>query len=456
MNVIHLRDFTRGHEKNISEAFGWAVAAASSNDLPLIVDKGVWETGPIDIDRPCRIIFEEGAVLSMIPDVSLYRPCITRWEGADCFGFHPCFLIHDVSGVSISGKGVIEGNGKWWWDTANRKRDIQMEPVTPEEKELAALNPGFREMEGGGGGRESQFLRPDLFQIHSSSDIRIADITLQNSPFWTLHPIYSSDLEIADVTVHNPSDSPNTDGINIDSCHGVKLHGALVDVGDDGISMKSGCNESGIRRGMATYDVEVWDCTVLHAHGGFVIGSDSSGGVHDILVHDCRFIGTDRGIRMKTRRGRGGSVHDIHIRDIEMKDNLVAFTVNMYYRCGAYNRDDFSLEAREVSERTPGIRDITIERIHAEDCRVSLAFIAGLPESRADGLSISDSSLSLAGNGLEDTSLAELTEGLPGSICRGIRIRNGELTLRNTELSLPDKEKPFSEEDGGVVHIVNG
>lgn len=448
--MVHLRDFAL-HSENVATGIAEAVCEASRKNEPLIIDKGVWKTDPVDISVPVRIIFEDGAVLSMIPSVRLYRPCFTRWEGVDCYGFHPCFLIHDTSDVEISGNGIIEGNGSWWWETAEKKRNIQMEPVTDEEKELAALNPGFREMEGGGGGRESQFLRPDLFQIYNCRNISVSDITLQNSPFWTLHPVYSSSLDISSVSVRNPYDSPNTDGINIDSCHGVRVHGCTVDVGDDGISMKSGCNESGIRRALPTHDVEVCGCTVLHAHGGIVIGSDSSGGVHDVSVHDCRFIGTDRGIRLKTRRGRGGDVHDISISDIDIDGCLAAFTVNMYYRCGAYNPDDFSLNPRPVTERTPHIHDIVLRRIKARGCRSMIGFIAGLPESRADGIIIEGSSFSLASSSLESPSAAEMYSGLPEYDFRGVRIRHGELIIRNTEINLPEDERILIEDGGSAV-----
>ncbi len=448
--MVHLRDFTL-HCENAANGIAEAVFEASRKNEPLIIDKGVWKTGPVDISVPVRIIFEDGAVLSMIPSVRLYRPCFTRWEGVDCYGFHPCFLIHDTSDVEISGNGIIEGNGSWWWETAEKKRNVQMEPVTDEEKELAALNPGFRKMEGGGGGRESQFLRPDLFQIYNCRNISVSDITLQNSPFWTLHPVYSSFLDISSVSVRNPYDSPNTDGINIDSCHGVRVHGCTVDVGDDGISMKSGCNESGIRRALPTHDVEVCGCTVLHAHGGIVIGSDSSGGVHDVSVHDCRFIGTDRGIRLKTRRGRGGDVHDISISDIDIDGCLAAFTVNMYYRCGAYDPDDFSLNPRPVTERTPHIHGIFLRRIKARGCRSMIGFIAGLPESRADGITIEDSSFSLVSSGLEKPSSAEMYSGLPEYDFRGVRIRHGELVIRNTEINLPENERILIEDGGSAV-----
>ena len=448
--MVHLRDFTL-HCENAANGIAEAVFEASRKNEPLIIDKGVWKTGPVDISVPVRIIFEDGAVLSMIPSVRLYRPCFTRWEGVDCYGFHPCFLIHDTSDVEISGNGIIEGNGSWWWETAEKKRNVQMEPVTDEEKELAALNPGFRKMEGGGGGRESQFLRPDLFQIYNCRDISVSDITLQNSPFWTLHPVYSSFLDISSVSVRNPYDSPNTDGINIDSCHGVRVHGCTVDVGDAGISMKSGCNESGIRRALPTHDVEVCGCTVLHAHGGIVIGSDSSGGVHDVSVHDCRFIGTDRGIRLKTRRGRGGDVHDISISDIDIDGCLAAFTVNMYYRCGAYDPDDFSLNPRPVTERTPHIHGIFLRRIKARGCRSMIGFIAGLPESRADGITIEDSSFSLVSSGLEKPSSAEMYSGLPEYDFRGVRIRHGELVIRNTEINLPENERILIEDGGSAV-----
>ena len=180
------------------------------------------------------------------------------------------------------------------------------------------MNPDYRQQADGGGGRPFQFLRPPLMQIKDSSNITLRGITVQNSPFWTLHPLFSDHIVLEGVTVLNPYDAPNTDGIDIESSTDVKVLNCSVFVGDDGIALKSGSGPDGIRDNIPTKHIVIKNCTVRSAHGGAVIGSETAAEIADVLVEDCFFDGTDRGIRIKSRRGRGGHIHDAVFRKIRM------------------------------------------------------------------------------------------------------------------------------------------
>ena len=287
----------------------------------LVLFKGVYMTGPLTVHEDTRIEFEEGAVLKFIPDFSLYGPVYTRWEGVKCHCMHPCLYIDGARNVSITGKGTIDGSGQAWWDQANLRRNAADGPQTDIERMFASLNPGYEDQPGGGGGRQVQFLRPPLVQIHESSGVTIEGLTIVDSPFWTIHPVFSDHIVLRDLRIENPADAPNTDGIDIESCTDVVVESCFVHVGDDGIALKSGSGRSGIEDAAPTSRVAIRGCTVKAAHGGAVIGSETAAGIDHIEVSDCIFDGTDRGIRIKSRRGRGGSIHDLVFRNLTMNDN---------------------------------------------------------------------------------------------------------------------------------------
>jgi polygalacturonase len=356
----------------------------------LRVGPGVWRTGPLELFSHTTLLLDEGAVISFIPDTERYGPVFTRWEGVECYGMHPCLFADKQEDIAIMGKGVLDGNGQVWWEMLREKRRRgQSVPETPEEMTLARLNTSYQSQPSGGGGRGIQFLRPPLVQFFKCAHLRLEGITLRNSPFWTLHPVYCRSLAISGVKIVNPADAPNTDGIDIDSCEDVLIKDCHVAVGDDGIVLKSGSGEDGMRVGMPCRRVTVRGCTVEDGHGGIVIGSETAAGVSEVLAEDCLFKGTDRGIRIKTRRGRGGNIHNMEFRRLTMVNNLCPLVINMFYRCGASMSDGFfSQESLPVDRATPSIKNIRISDIQATGCRASAAFIAGLPESPVENIRI--------------------------------------------------------------------
>ena len=407
----------------------------------LAVGPGVWATGPIELFSGCTLDLAEGAVISFIPEPERYRPVPSRWEGVECYAMHPCLFSSGQQDVSVIGRGCLDGNGGVWWDLVReKKRTGQNKPLHDIEKALAVLNHGYDGQPGGGGGRATQFLRPPLIQFFNCRTVTIRDITLINSPFWTIHPVYCENLEISGVTIINPADAPNTDGIDIDSCTGVLVQGCTINVGDDGIALKSGSGADGLRVNKPTRDVRVANCTVGAGHGGIVIGSETAGGIREVLTEDCRFTGTDRGIRIKSRRGRGGQIADLVFRNLVMEDNLCPVAINLYYRCGASPEDRrlFSQAPEPLDHATPSVRNIRISGIHATGCRASAGFIAGLPESPVENLSIEDSVFIT--NEQSDVSVdeSEMYLGIPAVDVRSFRVLNARNPLfRNVQVIGP-------------------
>jgi polygalacturonase len=410
-----------------SAAFAAALnALKESGGGTLNIGKGIWRTGPIELFSNTTLTVEEGAVISFIPEIERYTPVFTRWEGIECYGMHPLIFANGAQKVAVTGTGLLNGNGQLWWDMLrDKRRRGQTLPETPMETRLAALNPGNKTQPSGGGGRHTQFLRPPMIQFYKCADVRIEDITIIDSPFWTLHPLFCDRLTIRNVSITNPPDAPNTDGIDIDSCRDVLIEKCHVGVGDDGIVLKSGSGEDGIRVNAPTSNVLVRNCTVKDGHGGIVIGSETAGGIFDVTVEDCVFAGTDRGIRIKTRRGRGGHIHNLSFRNLTMENNLCPLAINMFYRCGANLTDGFFVQdPLPAGVTTPSIKNITISQVRASGCRASAGFIAGLPESPIENLTIHSCEFSTDETSPASPDESDMFLGLPPVQGKSFRVLN--------------------------------
>ncbi len=442
-----LSDFGGSIQEDNSKAFAAAMSFfAQNNGGTLIIEKGIWKTGPISLCSNINIIFEEGAIISFIPTPELYRPVKTRWEGVVCYGMHPCFFATNVENISISGKGIIDGNGEIWWNLLAEKKK-QGKPVTDLEKELARLNPGYETQPGGGGGRNTQFLRPSLMQFFECKNVTVKDITLRNSPFWTFHPVFTDGLTVENIFVTNPHDAPNTDGIDIDSCTNVTIDSCSISVGDDGIAIKSGSGSDGIQINKPSKNIKITNCRVGNGHGGVVIGSETAAGIENVDVENCFFDGTDRGIRIKTRRGRGGKVTNLKFKDLLMVNNLCPFAVNMYYACGT-NRCEpefFSLDALPVKDDTPSVSNVEISGVKATGCKASAGFIAAIPEQPLTNLKITNCEFETNETATETPDLSDMFAGLPEVNTKSFRIINADNPIfENVKISGPKEAFIFN------------
>lgn len=429
MKNLNLKDFGAKPDGvfNNGEAFKTAFEEIAKNGGgKLTVDAGNWLTGPIDIPSDTTLELAEGAELSFLTDPNLYPPAFTRWEGVECYAMHALVRSSDTKNVKITGKGTLNGNGKSWWDLAHAKRNTQNSPIESYELALAKLNPGYENQPGGGGGRQSQFLRPCFVEFINCENVTVEGIKIIDSPFWTVHPLYVKNLTLNKLHIENPYEAPNTDGIDVDSCTDVKITDCFVSVGDDGICIKSGSGPDGIRVNRPTVGVEIKGCTVRNAHGGIVIGSETAAGMSGIHASDCDLSGTDRGIRIKSRRGRGGDINDIELRNLVMNDTLCPIAMNMYYKCGItdVNAPEFSLEKQEITSETPRIHNVKIVGCKGTGCKASAGFIVGLPERPIENLEIRDCHFVTDETSDCSPMESDMFYGLPEVSVKSFRVRN--------------------------------
>ena len=384
-----------------TDAFAKAIAALSEKGGGrLVVPAGIWLTGPIGLANHIELRVEKDAVIVFSTDQDLYPIIDTNFEGLDvrrCLSPIHAEGAHDIA---ITGGGIIDGSGDAWREVKRRKVSddqwkvvLQRGGLLSDDGKTWFPDEGYAKARATAGSLNfpdpsldeqeiKTFLRPVLVSLRECSRVLIEDCTFQNSPCWNLHPLYCQDVVIRGITVRNPHYSANGDGIDIDACENVILTESSFDVGDDAICIKSGKDEDGRRHARKCRNLIISDCTVYHGHGGFVVGSEMSGGVENIRVTRCRFIGTDVGLRFKSTRGRGGLVKDIWCDHISMKD-IVTYGVifNLYY-AGVAATDmepDAKSDLQPVDETTPEFRDIHVSDVLCAGADQAV-FINGLPE----------------------------------------------------------------------------
>jgi len=263
-------------------------------------------------------------------------------------------------------------------------------------------------------------------------------VTFQNPPNWTMNPVLCEDVSILNVTVHNAPSAQNSDALDLESCRRAVIRGCIFDTGDDGICIKSGKDAGGRRIGVPTEDVLVADCTVYHAHGGFTIGSEMSGGVRNLLVTNCTFLGTDIGLRFKSRRGRGGVVEKIFMTDIRMTD-IAHAAIDFNFSYGGKSPDDEAADPAEVTvppvtEETPRFRDLHFENVLCRGAQTAMV-LQGLPEMPLQNVSLKNVLLT-AQKGVfisdaDGINFSEVTiQNQKGPPLTQVRVKNSTLALR--------------------------
>ena len=372
----------------------------------VLVPSGLWLTGPIILKNNINLHLAAGATLLFTPDKSEYPLVKANWEGLPQMRNQSPISATNASNIAITGKGIIDGNGDVWRAVKNDKltesqwkKKVASGGVLSEDKKTwypseefmkgsKMQNPGMISSEKDAAFYQGvkDFLRPNLVLLTSCKYILLEGVTFQNSPAWCLHPLMCENLTVRNVFVKNPWYAQNGDGIDAESCKNVLIENSVFDVGDDALCMKSGRDADGRKRGMPIENVIIRGCTVYAAHGGFVIGSEMSGGARNIYVSNCTFIGTDIGLRFKTTRGRGGIVENIFIKDIYMKDiPAEAILFDMYYMAkdpvalAGEKRELPKVEFKAVDETTPQFRNFHISNVYCNGAEKGI-FVRGLPE----------------------------------------------------------------------------
>ena len=388
--------------KAINEAIG---DCSRKGGGVVLVPQGLWLTGPIVIQSNVNLHIDRAAILQFTEDLDQYPIVAGNWEGHPAARCQSPLSATDAENIAITGGGIVDGNGDVWrWIAKDRLTESEWKKkvasgglVTEDGKTWfpsAKSLKGYRTKEAGvlkPGMTPDQFsdirdfLRPNLLVLTNCKKVLLDGPTFQNSPAWCLHTLLCEHLTVHDVHVRNPWNAANGDGIDVESCRNVLLEDNTFDAGDDGICVKSGRDEDGRRRGRPTENMIVRNNIVYRAHGGFVVGSEMSGGARNIFVSNCSFIGTDIGLRFKTVRGRGGMVEKIYIKDINMRDIVhQAVFLDMYYFAKPPSIADVysgvaKIEMPAISEATPQFRDIHISNIVCDGAEEGI-FVRGLPE----------------------------------------------------------------------------
>jgi polygalacturonase len=341
---------------------------------------GIYTCGPIFMKSNITLLTDAGAEIHFSDNFDDYLPMVTsQWEGIRLKTFASQIYAIDAQNISIKGRGHFEGHGKKWWDYWKKIKNGEIansqwqQIFETENRELLLKNEYLKTMKN--------FLRPPMVLFYNCKNILIEGVSFSNPPFWTLVPVYSENIVITGVTISNPGDSPNTDGIDPCSCRYLRISDCYISVGDDCIVLKSGRDEDGREAGKPTENVTITNCTMLNGHGGVVIGSEMSGDIRKIAISNCIFEGTDRGIRFKTMRGRGGIVEDVCVSNIVMS-NIVeeGIVLNMRYQ---------TTTQEPLSERTPTFRDIHLSNISISGAKKGISFY-GLEERNIEQVSFSD------------------------------------------------------------------
>lgn len=416
----------------------------------VVVSKGKWLTGPIVLLSNINLHLEEGAELLFSQNFDDYLPAVlTNWEGSEVYSYSPFIYALHQENIAVTGKGILNGQGKPWWlqrkkpgfyESNNRLRDMN-------EKQVPVSERRFGSLEG--------YLPPVFFGPLYCKNILLEGVTFQYGAFWTINPSFCTNLIVRGITVLTNGEyghTPNGDGINPNSCQDVLIEYNTLDTGDDCITIKSGRNKDGRRIGMPCKNILIRHNVGLQGHGGIVIGSEMSGGVENVYAHDCRFNGTDRIIRIKTDRGRGGYVKNCWFKNMSADTiEQEAIRINMLYSGGK------RLPEQAVDEGTPVIENIYYENIRCDYAKKNVIQIIGIPEMPVKNISFKN--IDMKGNqGIDIVDAKNITidnitisnkTGLPAAIAYSDHITINKLTIAATA---PEK-LPIQIKDASHINI---
>lgn len=412
----NVRDYgVVGDGKTVTTAAIQAVIekCAKAGGGKIVFPAGDYLTAPLFMRSHIEIEILAGATLILHDDI-LNTPVIDgSWEGIERKVYASLFTGHNLKNIAITGRGRLEGRGSTWWKAYNETEVLrkklgitEREPDNPKDSPLP-------------------FPRPKMINFYHCENILISGITINNSPSWTIHPVFCRNIEINGISIVQPYDSPNTDGINPEACNNVRIFNCFIDCGDDCITIKSGYNEHGRKKGIPCENIVIANCTFAHGRSAVGIGSEMSGGVRNVTISNCVFKGTRRGLRIKSKRDRGGVVENILATGIIMEDIEEAISIDMYYE----TKSDVAVP---ITEKTPLFRNIRYTNIIGINIDQPIN-VWGLPESPIEGLMLENIRM-------------ESKKGLDVKYVKDLR-------LYNVEIINKDGKQPFHIRNGEKVEV---
>ncbi|MHC4636227.1 MAG: glycoside hydrolase family 28 protein, partial [Planctomycetota bacterium] len=374
--IFDIRDYgavSDGVTKN-TKAFADAIEACSeAGGGKVVVPSGTWFTGPVHLRSNVNLHLKDGAVLLFSDDLNDYLPAVfSRYEGVECYLFSPPIYARDGQNIAITGRGRLEGHWQKWWGMFRQKGKGQMQGLLKKAYEKVPVkNRIYDSIE--------RFLRPSFVQFINCKNILVEGITIGSGPMWTLHPVYCEDVIVRDVTFITKG--PNNDGIDPDSSKDVLIENCRFDTDDDAIAIKSGRDEDGRNVGRPCENIVIRNCLFglgTKCDGVVSIGSEMSGDVRNVFIYDCKFDKTGRGIRIKSKRGRGGVVENIWIENITLGSvGSDALLLNTFYGSGS----------ESWSKAPPLFRNIHAKNITCGKAREAIK-ITGLPEMPVENVTL--------------------------------------------------------------------
>ena len=373
----------------------------------VVIPSGFWLTSPIELKSGVNLYAERDAYVKFTKIKEKYPLHFTEYEGRRAIRAISPISAVNAKNIAITGGGTFDGNGDRW----RPKKDWKMTPPEWNKKKngyIADIEDGklwFPTQSAYLGfmnkvdeklpdalARASAYYdwyRPVLLSVIDCEGVLLKGVTFTNSPNWTIHPLYCKDLTVDGCYVKNPKEAQNGDGIDVDSCENVIIKNCTFDVGDDAICMKSGKGAEARKKKAPTKGVEVYGCRVFRGHGGFVIGSEMSRGVEKVYVHDCTFIGTDTGIRIKSALGRGGYIRDIEIKNIVMSEIIRdCITISLNYGSKSFLDIADNITTFDADD-IPIVEDIAISGISCDGASRFL-HVDGLQSSPVKNITLSD------------------------------------------------------------------
>lgn len=374
----------------------------------VVIPSGFWTTGPIQLKSNVNLHTKNGAYVLFTSDLSQYKLIDSYFEGNKVLRCESPVMGVDLENIAITGEGIFDGNGSKW-------RPVKIGKMTAEQWKVLVNSGGVLSKDGkiwypsegariGNEERDKlpkiataenmerykQALRPVMVSLVNCKKLLLDGVTFQNSPAWNVNPLMCENVTLSNLTIRNPWYSQNGDGLDLESCRIGTVTNCRFDVGDDAICLKSGKDQEGRDRGKPTELFTITNCVVYHGHGGFVIGSEMSGGVRNIFVKDLTFIGTDCGLRFKSVRGRGGVVENIWMEDIKMSNIPTdAINFNLYYFSKTVAEDPLTgemiVEKIPVSETTPAFKNMYFKNIYVDGAQQAVK-IMGIPEMPVENI----------------------------------------------------------------------
>jgi polygalacturonase len=350
-------------------------ACRKSGGGTVFVPAGHYISGAIELASNLTFYVDSGAEIRFVANREEYPLMASRFEGVETRAPAAMLGGDHLENVAISGHGTLVADNSEWrklvgttpaWRTAWNDLLGALErgaPVSDDMRRTAEMS-----------------LRADFIRPVESKNILIEGIHIKGGPMWVLHMLYSENIVIRNVVIESYPGA-NTDGVDIDSCRHVRISDSYFDTGDDSICLKSGKDADGRRVNRVTEDVSITNCTIHRGHGAVVLGSETSGGIRNVVASNIVAQGTDRGIRIKSTRGRGGVMENIRFDNwvIEDTPNPAIEITNYYTRA----------PEEPVSTRTPVFRNIAISNVTINRCRTAVN-IEGLPEMPVEGLRLTD------------------------------------------------------------------